>query len=159
MLSKITIFFCILLFIACDKTMVFDEYKTLSDGWQKNAPVIFNFQEPDTINKYNLFITLRNNNYYLYSNLFLITTLQFPNGIMVQDTLEYEMALTDGTWLGTGFSDIKENKLWYKEHITFPNKGDYTLKIKQAMRKANTVQGIDTLAGIINVGFRIENTP
>jgi hypothetical protein len=36
------------------------------------------------------------------------------------DTLEYEMANPDGTLMGKGITDTKENKLFYKENFTFP---------------------------------------
>ena len=35
--------------------------------------------------------------------------MNYPNGKVVKDTLEYKMAAPNGELLGTGFSDIKEN--------------------------------------------------
>jgi gliding motility-associated lipoprotein GldH len=74
----------------------------------------------------------------------------------VKDTLEYEMALPDGTWMGKGTGSIKENKLWYKENIIFPFNGVYTLELVQAMRKNGSVSGLETLPGITDVGLEIE---
>ncbi len=143
--------------VSCDSKRVFDEYATLSDGfWNKDTTVAFNFAAPDTLNKYNLFINLRNNNKYTYSNLFLITQLNFPDGQHIIDTLEYDMADPSGKFLGTGFSEIKENKLFYKENIIFPIVGDYSFRIAQAMRKSEEIEGIRNLQGITDVGFRIE---
>ena len=45
---------------------------------------------------------------YKYSNLFLITEMQFPHGRTISDTLEYNMARPDGSWLGTGFGDVSK---------------------------------------------------
>jgi len=84
--------------------------------------------------------------------------MQFPNGKTITDTLEYKMANPDGSWLGTGFGDIKENKLWYKEHIQFSEAGSYTFKLKQAMRRNGDVNPIADLEGIRDVGLRIEKT-
>ncbi|SEC36578.1 gliding motility-associated lipoprotein GldH [Tenacibaculum sp. MAR_2009_124] len=147
------------LFISCDKKRVFDEYLSLTDQkWSKNNELKFTFSVEDTLNQKNLFINIRNNKDYGYSNLFVITQIDFPDGNLVVDTLEYDMADATGKFLGEGFSDIKESKLYYKENILFPTKGNYTFKIRQAMRKNGEVSGIEYLEGVTDVGFRIEKT-
>lgn len=154
------VFLLILFFItSCDEKRVFDEYQTLSNAsWNKNNTISFNFTVNDTIAQRNLFINLRNNNNYPFSNLFLITQMDFPNGQKVIDTLEYDMTDKTGKFLGKGFSEIKENKLFYKENIIFPTTGDYKVTIKQSMRKNGNVDGVSSLDGITDVGFRIEKT-
>lgn len=147
----------VLTFIACDSKRVYDSYISVSDEkWEINKKITFPFIVRDTINKRNLFINIRNNNKYPFSNLFLITELEFPNGKKVIDTLEYEMADASGKFLGNGFTDIKENKLLYKEHVFFPLSGNYSVSISQAMRKNGETDGVEALKGITDVGFRIE---
>ena len=148
---------CLLLF-SCDKTRVVDTYESLPEQWHKDSVVRFNFTAPDTIQPYNLFINIRNNADYSYSNLFLLTEMIFPNGKVISDTLEYRMAEPSGEWLGTGFGELKENKLWYKENVRFSEAGEYEVQIQQAMRKGGDTEGIQTLEGITEVGFRIEKT-
>ncbi|MEX6626820.1 gliding motility lipoprotein GldH [Tenacibaculum pacificus] len=156
--NNIVIFFlAVFAIISCDSKSVYDAYITLPEGsWNKNNAVTFIFDVNDSINKKNLFINLRNNEDYAYSNLFLITQLRFPDGQIVIDTLEYDMADVTGKFLGKGISGIKENKLFYKENILFPNTGTYTFKVTQAMRKNGKIEGIKELEGISQVGFRIE---
>ncbi|HET8752936.1 MAG TPA: gliding motility lipoprotein GldH [Salinimicrobium sp.] len=156
MRKLLLLFACLLLMISCDKKRIFDEYQNLPGKWHKDSVVTFNFQAPDTIRDYNLFINLRNNADYKYSNLFLITNMNFPNGKVISDTLEYDMAAPSGKWLGTGFGDLKENKLWYKENVRFSEVGGYTFEVEQAMRKSGETEGIIELEGITEVGFRIE---
>lgn len=143
-------------FSSCDSNRVFDEYKTVSNSWHKDSIVNFNIVSPDTLKQYNLFLNVRNTNDYKYSNLFLLVEINFPNGKVIKDTLEYNMAKPNGEFLGTGFSDLKENKLWYKKGFVFTESGDYKVNIQQAMRENGSIQGIETLDGIIDVGFRIE---
>lgn len=126
--------------------------------WKKTHEVDFQFSVLDTISKHNLFINIRNNKEYAYSNLFLITRLEFPNGQKVVDTLEYKMADVTGRFLGAGLSDIKESKLFYKENKVFPVSGNYTFSIAQAMRKNGETEGVEALEGITDVGFRIEKS-
>lgn len=145
------------LLVSCDAKQVFDHYTVVpKNSWNKNDIIVFSFAIQDTITKNNLFIHIRNNKEYPFSNLFLITSMKFPNGQKIVDTLEYDMADATGKFLGRGFSDIKENKLLYKEHITFPISGAYTLEVQQAMRKNNEIDGVLSLGGVTDVGFRIE---
>ena len=144
----------VILFFSCDKKRVFDEYKSVGSAWHKDSIVTFNLHELDSTKRYNLFVTLRDNNNYPFNNLFLIVGLEMPNGFTKVDTLEYEMANPDGSLMGDGFSDIKENKLFYKEKVRF--RGKYKVNIKQAVRENGKVPGVTTLDGITEVGFRIE---
>lgn len=150
------VIFLVLCFVSCDKNRVYDEYQTISGGWSKASPVRFVIEAPDTIQQYNMYITVRNTNEYPYNNLFLITTLAHPKGRRVVDTLEYVMAAPDGSWLGKGFNDVKESKLWYRESMRFLESGNYTLDISQAVRKNGNVQGDQKLVGITEVGVRVE---
>ena len=151
---------CLLVvFTSCDSNQVFDQYQSVSKQWSKGEIIEFSFQAPDSINPYNLYVNLRNNNDYKYSNLFLIVEMNFPNGKVETDTLEYEMAKPDGTFLGLGFSDVKENKLWYKGYdkpFVFTENGQYKVNIQQAMRENGKTNGIENLQGILDIGFRIE---
>ena len=142
---------------SCDRKRVFDDYESLR-GWHKDSLVSFELENIDSTKVYDLFINIRNNSEYRYSNLFLITEIRFPQGKVISDTLEYEMTRPNGEWLGTGFGDVKENKLWYKENVKFDESGKYEVTVQQAMRKNGEVEGIEVLDGITDVGFRIEKS-
>ncbi|WP_366185938.1 gliding motility lipoprotein GldH [Flavobacterium ovatum] len=141
-------------FCSCDKKRVFDEYKSVGSAWHKDSIISFDLPILDSTKRYDLFINLRDNNNYAYNNLFLIVTLEKPNGYTKVDTLEYEMAAPDGTLLGEGFTDIKESKLFYKEGVRF--RGKYKVNIKQAVRESGKVPGVTQLEGITDIGLRIE---
>jgi len=146
--------------VSCDTKSVFDEYKSLPNQWNKDNIVSFQLESPDSTNTYNLYVNIRNNNDYKFSNLYLIIGLEYPNGKTLVDTLEYKMAAPDGTLLGEGFTDVKENKLWYKGYkvpFVFNELGTYTFTVQHAMRKFGDVNGVDDLEGITEVGFRVEN--
>ena len=156
--NNVFLFFLIFsfLFVACDSNQVFDVYESVPDKWHKDSVISFKVNPPDSINPYNLFVNLRNTNDYKYSNLFLIVEMVFPHGRTIKDTLEYRMAEPNGKLLGTGFTDVKENKLWYKEHVVFEEVGDYTVNIQHAMRENGKVNGVVELEGVTDIGFRIE---
>ncbi|WP_455430286.1 gliding motility lipoprotein GldH [Pareuzebyella sediminis] len=149
----------ITLAFSCNQNLIKSDYQATENGvWNKDTPVEFSFSGIDTVDRHNVFISVRNDNTFRYNNLFLIAELGFPNGETAKDTLEYQMALPDGTWLGKGNGSVKENKLWYKEDIVFPTSGVYTLKLTHAMRKNGSVNGIENLQGITDVGFEIEKS-
>lgn len=144
---------------SCNSELVKSEFRATDSGaWNKDNTIAFSFSEIDTVQRHNMFINVRNDATFAYSNLFLIAELEFPTGETVKDTLQYEMALPDGTWLGKGYGSIKENKLWYKENVVFPTSGVYNVRISQAMRKNGSVNGVVNLEGITDVGFEIERS-
>ena len=146
-----------LITLSCNDSTVFDIYKPISKTqWHKDSIISFDFNPIDTISTNSIYINLRNNNDYQYSNLFLIVGIDFPNNFSVIDTLEYEMADVEGKFLGSGFTDLKENKLEYKSNVVFPITGTYNISVQHAMRKSGDIQGISLLQGITDVGLRIE---
>jgi gliding motility-associated lipoprotein GldH len=151
------LFFIASAMISCDKNRLFDDYKTIDDGWHKDSIVTFSFEEEVSKKPANMFINIRNNDDYEFSNLFLIVKMEQPKGKIKVDTLEYQMANPDGTLMGEGFSDIKESKLWYKENVTFPEKGTYKVSIQQAVRQTGKVKGVEKLNGVTEIGLRIES--
>lgn len=155
------VFFVLLLFLigySCSEKSIFSEYKSLKNSsWKSNEKITFSFTIKDTISPKNIFINIRNNNQYEYSNLYVITSLKFPDGTKIIDTLQYEMADKNGKFLGDGFTEIKENKLFYKERKLFPNTGKYHFNIYHAMRKNGETKSIPLLKGIQDVGISIEN--
>ncbi|GAA3572975.1 gliding motility lipoprotein GldH [Snuella lapsa] len=155
--NSIFVFFLIISFVSCDSNRVFDVYKPVSaNGWHKDSIVSFEVSPPDSIQAYNLFVNLRNTNAYKFNNLFLIVEMVFPHGKTIKDTLEYRMADPSGKLLGDGYTDVKENKLWYKEQVVFNESGAYTVNIQHAMRENGKVNGVVNLEGVTDVGFRIE---
>jgi gliding motility-associated lipoprotein GldH len=142
---------------SCDSDRVFDKYTSLEkNSWLQDVPINFDFKIVDTTSRNNLYLNIRNNKDYRYSNLFVITHLIFPNGKKIVDTLQYEMANKNGKFLGTGISEIKHSRLFLKQNSIFPLSGKYKMLIWQAMRKNGSVNGIKKLTGITDVGFRIE---
>jgi len=154
--NSFLILFATLLLVSCDKKRVFDQYESVGDAWQKDSIASFTYNNQDTTKAYDLFVNLRSNNDYPFNNIFLIVSMEAPDGMTKVDTLEYKMAEADGKLLGEGFSDVKESKLYYTEKYKFSAIGDYKIGIQQAVRQSGKVAGEKELKGITEVGFRIE---
>lgn len=150
------IIFIMGILFGCQSNIEMSQTQPIKNHWKKEDSITFKITPKDSINYYNLYLLLRNTNQYKYNNIFLIASISFPHGKTITDTLEYRMAKPDGTWLGTGLGNTKENKLWYKEHVRFPEKGTYILSIKQAVRNNGEVNGVSKLEGISDIGYNLE---
>ncbi len=156
MRNVLAYFFLIISLVSCNNDIVVSDSKALSGVWDKAEVVEFTIPTMDSLQQYNMFLHIRNTNDYKYSNLFIIAAITFPHGKTVTDTLEYRMANPDGSWIGEGIGNVKENKLWYKENIRFFEEGNYTLSLMQAVRNNGSVEGVTQLDGITDVGYSIE---
>ena len=75
---------------------------------------------------------------------------------MLCDTLEYAMANVQGQWLGKGFLEVKESKLWWKENYKLPRAKNLSVELEYASRFNGREQGMDLLEGVLGVGFGLE---
>lgn len=141
---------------SCSSSEYFSVSRTTPGYWHKDSIAEFSFKVKDTTQTFNFYINIHNTEDYQYDNLFLISSMQFPYGKVVVDTLEYEMAFKDGRLMGEGLGSLKYNKLWYKENVQFPEPGIYNLKIRHAMRKAGEVEPHEKLEGVEEIGFSYE---
>lgn len=154
---KISILFSVaFLLFSCGEKPVFDSYQSVGNSWHRDSIVSFDFEIQDSVVAYNLFLNIRANNSYPFNNIFLIVSHESPSEQIKVDTLEYIMAAPDGKMLGNGFSDIKESKLWFKENYRFSETGKHIIRIEQALRKRNEVEGLERLDGVSDVGLSIE---
>ena len=71
------------------------QFQTLENAeWSKSDTLSFEFAITDTLNRYDILIHIRNNKDYDFSNIFLVSTLDFPESERtIVDTLEYEIRL------------------------------------------------------------------
>lgn len=125
--------------------------KNLDGAWNKKSEQKFDFQITDSRDPKNIIFVLRNNSEYPYSNIRLIVNfLDVKSKKKNTDTLNYILAKPNGEWLGKGFGDTKEIMFQYRLNYKFPQDGNYSIGIIQAMRT-------DNLKGIEDIGVKIES--
>ena len=153
-----TFILLIILFVSissCEDSKLLMEYKNFTDKWPAKEKAVFKIK-PFPKQEVNIIIYIRNDYRYPFSNLFLIASLREGNKLLIRDTLEYEMADAEGNWLGSGFLELKESKLWWKENFEIPDKKILTAEIEHAVRFNGIEDGIDGLDGIVGVGLSLE---
>ena len=148
---KIGITLVLICTISCISQGGFTHYESVAKEGLSPRPVVFSIP-PSAVkeNPQNLFIRLRKNTEYEFSNIFLIAILKVGDQLVFQDTLEYAMAAPDGSWLGDGFTELKESKLWWKKGIKIPAKRPVQIEISQAIRVNGSANGISELKGIVS---------
>src|ERR1035437_3921137 len=141
----------LLLFLgSCDSKRFFEENKSIDNGvWMKTKFQSFKVNIGDTLARYDLYLNVRNDGVYPYSNLYLFIHTTLPGGKTATDTVECQLADPDGKWRGSGLGSLKFNRFLFQRTIAFPRKGDYRFELEQAMR-------VKELKGIRDVGIRIE---
>lgn len=150
--SKLTILLALvgLVFCACGKKTVFDEYVTIpKDGWHKDSMAVFNVEISNAQAIYDLDIKIRNRSDYPNSNLWLFIQVVSPSGVMVQDTLDCVLADERGKWVGSGWGDLFNVNQPYKREVKFVESGKYRFRIIQGMR-------IEEMNGIHNIGLCVK---
>src|SRR5664280_133153 len=141
----------LLLFLgSCDSKRFFEENKSIDNGvWMKTKFQSFKVNISDTLARYNLYLNVRNDGVYPYSNLYLFIHTTLPGGKTATDTVECQLADPDGKWRGSGFGNLKFNRFLFQQMMVFPHKGLYRFDLEQAMR-------VNDLKGIRDIGIRIE---
>ena len=156
--KKLLVFGILFCVISCSHDKGISLYKEIAKEGLSSSPVTFQVSEEAMHpNRKNVFIRIQNDDSYPFTNIFLIATLTAGNKQIVKDTLEFAMAAPDGTWLGMGFNEVKESKLWWKEGVLFPMERPVKIEISQAMRNNGKADGVAKLKGIISLGILIED--
>ena len=140
----------ILCLCACDPAKVYESnIKIPASGWSRNDIARFEVDIPDVMSSYNLYINVRNNNNYKYSDFWLFVDTHSPTGVVERDTVRIILADHRGKWLGHGLGSKFDTRLFLKQNIRFPVVGTYIIEYEQGMRD-------EPLTGIEDVGLRIE---
>jgi gliding motility-associated lipoprotein GldH len=137
--------------LACSNGGIFSRYKTIPKGvWHRDSLVVFQIPITDTVQRHNLFLNVRNDIEYKYSNLWLFVEIIQPgDSTAVKDTFEFTLSDPTGKWLGSGFGGVKTNEMLFKRNVYFPVSGIYEIQIQHGMRGK-------LLEGITEIGFRVE---
>lgn len=140
----------ILSIVSCDKSVYYDHNETIKkDEWYIDHILKHEITIKDTLDVFNMFIHVRNQVDYSYSNIFLFVNTSFPNGQIAKDTLECILADKSGKWYGKGRGKYRDSKILFKPQLRFPLEGIYHINIQQAMRE-------EPLKGISNIGISLE---
>jgi gliding motility-associated lipoprotein GldH len=136
--------------LSCTSNSVYDKYENIPDfEWNQGKIFRFEVDITDTTHTHNVFVNVRNSGDYAYSNLWLFVKTISPDNEVDEQKIEVKLADETGDWYGSGFGDIFDLKVPFKQKMVFPKSGKYVFEIAQGMYDHK-------LKGIVNVGIRIE---
>lgn len=140
------------IFASCGNDALYNRYVNMpGEQWNRDSVLRFDVPVDDSTGAYNISFCNRITGQYQYSNMYLFVTIVAPDKSHQTDTLECILADSKGKWLGRGFGNVWSNTIVYKKNVTFPQKGNYTFYIEQAMR-------IENLPHVLDAGLKIEKT-
>ena len=141
------------LLLGCDSKRVFeDNHEFQQRSWKTTDQVQFDFQIADTSRKYNVLMNIRNSLDYPYARIFVNYDLVKQDNISLSQKMiaEYLFDQKTGKPFGTsGIGDIYDHQIPLLKNYSFEKAGSYKIKLNQFMR-------MDTIAGILAVGIRVE---
>lgn len=151
-------FFILIFFLltSCSDSDLVNPYE-FSNGWKNGEVVQFDFKGTEIKKNQNLFLILRHNKNYSFSNIFLITEMKFENDSIKRDTLEYRLSEKNGKWLGKKRLSIVEHTLPFKKNLEILKDSTYSITITNSMRLINQVSPIQNLENILDLGLLIES--
>ncbi len=131
------------------ENVVMDETKAIPEnGWLIENPLRFEMDVEDTMQLYDVYITLRHSTDYEWMNLFLFLKTYYPNQEFSRDTLECFLSDETGRWFGEGGSSVKDCRMLFKRSVRFPREGRYIFEFTQGMR-------VENLKNIVDVGVQM----
>lgn len=139
---------CIL--TSCNHGYVFDKSESFKDkSWHMDQEVEFVVNIADTTSANTLFVNLRHDKNYGYSNLYLFFSIQSPAGDVKKDTLNLILAAPNGRWLGKGIGGSYAYQIPVYQYVKFTEPGEYTFTLVQGTRD-------EELMHIMDIGISLE---
>ena len=144
-------FICLLFVSSCDEARLIDENKEIpSSGWYYKNKLGFDFEIKDTNRVYTVYINVRAENDYPFSNLYVMIHQRTPENNDTSFRRELTLIDENGKWLGKGLGDLFDFQIPVMERVRFKEKGLYHFDVEQNMR-------LDTLPHIMAAGMRVED--
>lgn len=135
---------------ACDPARVFDENRSIEGAnWYYKNKMPFDVRINDTSKLYNVYVNLRVDADYKYSNIFMWVHTTNPDKKTDQRRIEIKLADESGKWLGSGLGDLYDYQFPAFKKVKFPQQGFYRFELEQNMRD-------DTLMHVKAAGVRVE---
>lgn len=138
-----------LLFASCEQGALYEKNVSVeSHKWYDDTIPSFEIHIDDAQAIYDIYVNLRHNKDYRFSNIFFLLHEKGPD---LKDTAyrhEATVAEADGRWVGRSAGNLYHIEHWAKQGFVFPDTGVYTFAIEQNMRS-------NPLEGVTDVGIKV----
>lgn len=135
--------------VSCGETPLYTKsFSFKNNQWKQDMKPVFKVNIPDTVNYYNITITLRTTTDYGYSNLWFFLHSKAPQGQTGREPILMEIANPDGSWIGEKSGTIVTTTAAFN-HRKFPQKGWYTFTFEQGITQ-------EIASEIIDISYTVE---
>ena len=146
--------YLVFLLSSCTSIDLYEKHVTIpAHSWKSSFKPVFNFTIQDTVSGYQIFIIMRHDEKYNFSNLYINIYNKQPGADRADSArVDLTLASNEKGWLASGMDDIYEHRIPLnrrEEPIYFRKQGNYEFCLEQIMRE-------DPLQHVYNVGLRIE---
>jgi len=139
----------ILMIQSCVDDVSYEEVKELEGSvWPQDDTLVYSFSIDDTAHYYSVYLTMRIDNDYPYSNIYAGVNMRGPGGQDISELKGFEMADKEGKWKGKSYGGLIGFEFPLYEQMQFHEGGTYKIHVLQYMRTEN-------LAGVHDAGIKI----
>ena len=139
-------------FSSCNSDLLLDQkQKIKSNSWSSEDVLDFDFSIIDTNAIYDLFLEVEHSDDYPYQNVYVQSSMVFPAGQEVKQTVSLEVASKAGIWSGDCSGNSCVIELPLQMGAFFNQVGDYHFRLEQYSRDA-------VLSGVKSIRFKIKET-
>jgi len=137
-----------ILFMGCTASVVDSNVEIPDRKWTYRNHIRVPFEIKDNKKAYNIYFKLRHTAEYRYANIFVLAHVKDGKNVLNQ-RFEFQLAKSDGEWLGSGSGNVFSYTLPMFENYRFPRNGKFEIEIEQNMRD-------NPLAEVSDAGVLIE---
>ena len=141
---------CALCLASCTTIDLYEKTVTIPrHAWENSFRPSFDFTIKDTSSLYQLFLILRHNEKYNYSNIYINLYVRPPGqDSAIKFQRDLILATNEKGWLATAMDDIYEHRIPLGDPQTL-KAGRYKFMLEQIMRE-------NPLQNVLNAGIRVE---
>lgn len=140
-----------ILFFSCKLSTEVNETTVIPDRkWEYSNILKFEITDIDTLASYDLYLRVRHDKKYEFSNLFLKIHEKQELQIDSSYRIELTLAEKDGRWIGKNSGDLYMHEYLLKDDFRFQDTTTYSIEVEQNMRE-------NPLPHMADVGIRLIN--
>lgn len=130
--------------VSCGPKVIYTHKVDIKQPWDYFSPVTFEYEITDTIEAYDLQLSVVHADNFTFENMYVNATTIFPDGKKITRPVSLQLANSNGDWLGTCSGDHCTIQIPISTGAYYKSTGKYSLIFDQYSRKGN-LEGIQSL--------------
>ena len=138
--------------VGCRPAVIYDQQSVVvEEGWSYRDSLTYQFDVSDTIQQYDIVVTIVHSDAFSYENLYAMINTTFPDGRLTAQQLSLQLTDIADAWLGKCKGEDCTVEIPIASNRRFKEAGTYGISIAQHSRVAD-------LVGIKSLGLRVQES-